>query len=49
MLPWGSAFSAMRQLPEFKEFLERRGYVAYWRTYGWGDFCRQTGDTFECR
>ena len=49
MLPWASGFSAMRQLPEFKEFLERRGYVAYWRAYGWGDFCRQTGDSFECR
>ena len=49
MLPWASVFSGMRQLPEFKEFLERRGYVAYWKTYGWGDFCRQTDSGFECR
>jgi TolB-like protein len=49
MLPWASVFSSIRQLPEFKEFLERRGYVAYWKTYGWGDFCQQTGTGFECR
>jgi hypothetical protein len=49
MLPWASVFTEMRQLPEFKEFLERRGYVAYWKTYGWGDFCRQTDTGFECR
>ena len=49
MLPWASVFSGMRQLPEFKEFLERRGFVAYWKTYGWGDFCHQTETGFACR
>jgi TolB-like protein len=49
MLPWASVFSGVRQLPEFKEFLERRGYVAYWKAYGWGDFCHQTDTGFECR
>ena len=49
MLPWASVFSGMRQLPEFRTFLERRGYVAYWKAYGWGDFCHQTGGGFECR
>jgi hypothetical protein len=46
---WQSALRDMRKLPEFKDFLQQRGYVAYWREFGWGDFCRPTvGEDFDC-
>ena len=46
---WEELFSEMRQLPEFKEFAQTNGLVAYWREYGWADACEPISETeFEC-
>jgi hypothetical protein len=49
-LLWRPVFREVRVLPRFKDVMTERGFVAYWREHGWGDFCRPlAGDDFECR
>jgi TolB-like protein len=47
---WAPLFSEMRQLPEFKTFVEDAGFLEVWRETGdWGDYCRPVGaNDFEC-
>ena len=46
---WYPFLSDMRQLPGFKILADEIGIVAYWRAYGWADFCRPLeNDNFEC-
>ena len=46
---WYPFFSDMRKLPGFKSFVDNLGLVAFWRTYGWPDYCRPLrDDDFEC-
>jgi len=48
-LTWLPVFDEMRQLPEFKQLLLDIGLVEYWRTNGWPDVCRPTGQSdFVC-
>jgi len=48
-LLWRPVFREMRQLPAFKNFLREKGFVAYWREFGWPELCRPVGgDDFEC-
>ena len=47
---WLPQLAAMRQLPEFRDYLRKIGLVEYWQRYGWPEFCRSTGaHDFECR
>jgi hypothetical protein len=47
---WRPLFRDVRSLPAFKDFARTAGYVEYWRTYRWPDFCYPTTrDDFECR
>jgi hypothetical protein len=32
---WQPLFSQVRKLPGFKTFMRKRGFLAYWRRYGW--------------
>jgi DNA-binding winged helix-turn-helix (wHTH) protein len=49
-LIWDPVFANTRRTAAFKAFLRDFGYVDYWRTHAWGDFCRPSGeDDFECR
>lgn len=46
---WRPVMKDMRRLPGFKELVSELGLVDYWRSYGWGDFCKPVGETdFEC-
>jgi tetratricopeptide (TPR) repeat protein len=46
---WSPLMQGVRRLPAFRELVRDHGLVAYWREYGWSDFCRPTaGDDFEC-
>jgi len=46
---WNNWGVAIRQDPRFKEWVEKLGYVDFWRKHGWPDRCRPTGpDDFEC-
>lgn len=46
---WYPFFSDMRQLPAFNELVTRIGFVDYWRTYGWPEYCEpDEDDTFRC-
>ena len=46
---WLPITAEVRQLPGFKTLMQDIGLEAYWREFGWGDFCRPTGnDDFEC-
>ncbi|MEM1434002.1 MAG: winged helix-turn-helix domain-containing protein [Pseudomonadota bacterium] len=47
---WFPVMADVRALPAFKEFLGDVNLVAYWRRYGWPDFCRPLGDSdFTCK
>jgi hypothetical protein len=46
---WTAVFKETRQLPEFKDHMRELRFVDYWRTNGWGDFCRPAGsEDFAC-
>ncbi len=46
---WNNWSVAVRQDPRFKDWVEKLGYVDFWRKYGWPDRCGPTGpDDFEC-
>jgi TolB-like protein/DNA-binding winged helix-turn-helix (wHTH) protein/Flp pilus assembly protein TadD len=46
---WNNWSVAIRQDPRFKDWVEKLGYVDFWRKHGWPDRCRPTGsDDFEC-
>ncbi len=46
---WNNWSVAIRQDPRFKDWVEKLGYVDFWRKNGWPDRCRPTGpDDFEC-
>ena len=46
---WTPLMSEVRRLPEFKDFAQELGLVAYWREFGWGVFCQPLeGSAFEC-
>ena len=48
-LVWHPLMAEVRTRPEFRDMLRELGLVAYWREYGWSDFCRPTGEyDFEC-
>ena len=41
---WYPVMADVRKLPEFKTFVTDVNLVAYWRKYGWSDFCRPRGE-----
>jgi TolB-like protein/DNA-binding winged helix-turn-helix (wHTH) protein/Tfp pilus assembly protein PilF len=46
---WQPLFREVRKLPAFKELVRDLGFVDYWRTYGWSDFCHpSSGGDFAC-
>jgi TolB-like protein/DNA-binding winged helix-turn-helix (wHTH) protein/Flp pilus assembly protein TadD len=46
---WNNWSVAIRQDPRFKDWVEKLGYIDFWRKHGWPDRCRPTGsDDFEC-
>ncbi|MDJ0926888.1 MAG: winged helix-turn-helix domain-containing protein [Gammaproteobacteria bacterium] len=46
---WHPLLADMRRLPEFKKAVREAGIYDYWRTAGWGEFCRPVGENdFEC-
>jgi len=46
---WAPAFSGLRQLPEYKQFLRDSGLVGLWKERGWPDLCKPLGeDDFTC-
>ncbi len=48
-LLWNNWGVALRRDPRFKEWVEKLGYVDFWRKHGWPDRCRPTSlNDFEC-
>jgi TolB-like protein len=46
---WQPLFRRVRGLPAFRELVQDMGFVEYWRTYGWSDFCQpMSGEEFSC-
>jgi TolB-like protein/DNA-binding winged helix-turn-helix (wHTH) protein len=46
---WSPLMKDVRRLPEFKALVRKHGYDAYWRRYGWSDFCYPAGaQDFTC-
>jgi TolB-like protein len=45
---WDPGLAGVRKLPGFKQLMRDAGLVEYWRKYGWSDYCKPTGDDFEC-
>jgi len=46
---WNNWGVQLRRDLRFKVWVEKLGYVDFWRKYGWPDRCRSTGpDDFEC-
>jgi TolB-like protein/DNA-binding winged helix-turn-helix (wHTH) protein/Flp pilus assembly protein TadD len=46
---WNNWAVAVRQDPAFKAWVDKLGYVDFWRKHGWPDRCRPTGPKdFEC-
>jgi len=46
---WAPSFAGLRQLPEYKQFLQDFGLVDLWKARGWPDLCKPIGeDDFEC-
>ncbi len=45
---WGPEFQRYRQSPQFREFIERSGTLAYWQAKGFPEGCRAVADSFKC-
>ena len=46
---WMPQLKAMRQLPEFRTYMRDIGMVAYWKKYGWPQFCEPIDQhDFKC-
>jgi TolB-like protein len=46
---WHASYAPVRKTARFKRFVQAAGFVDYWRTKGWPDFCRPIGsDDFAC-
>jgi TolB-like protein/DNA-binding winged helix-turn-helix (wHTH) protein len=45
---WRDSFRDLRREEGFKERVRATGLVAYWRAYGWPDYCRPADDDFVC-
>lgn len=46
---WNNWSVALRRDQRFKDWVEKLGYVDFWRKYGWPDRCRPTSlSDFEC-
>ncbi len=46
---WLGVTADIRERPEFKSLVRELGLEAYWREFGWADYCRPLGaDDFEC-
>ena len=46
---WLPAFDTVRALPDFEGFVRDLGLDAYWREYGWPEFCQPLDNVrFEC-
>ena len=49
LMLWTEVQAETRKLPGFKALVEDLGLVAYWREYGWGEYCHPLGtDDFAC-
>lgn len=38
----------LRQTEFFRNMVTESGLLDYWRKWGWSDFCRRDGDSFQC-
>lgn len=38
----------LRQHPRFREMVVDAGLLDYWRKWGWSDYCRADGESFQC-
>jgi TolB-like protein len=48
-LPFFMADSGiLRQTPYFRAKVVESGLLDYWRKWGWSDYCRPDGDSFQC-
>jgi hypothetical protein len=46
---WHPSAAPIRKVERFKALVRKIGYVDYWRTKGWPEFCRPVGaDDFVC-
>jgi hypothetical protein len=46
---WQPLFRQVRKLPGFEVLVRDLGFIDYWRTYGWSDFCHpMSGGDFAC-
>jgi hypothetical protein len=49
MLLWQPHYAELRKTERYKNFMRKRGVVAYWRERGWPQLCRSLGsDDFAC-
>lgn len=46
---WHPLFADARKLPGFETLVGDLGLTAYWREYGFGDFCKPEKERLECR
>jgi hypothetical protein len=46
---WAAEYQRYRQSPQFRQFIERSGVLAYWQAIGFPGQCRALPpDSFEC-
>jgi len=45
---WDSRCGNVWSRPEFKQLVQEQGMVEYWHEIAWADYCRPSGDSFEC-
>ncbi len=48
LLIWMPEYRALRQTPEFQDFLKRNRILDYWRSNGWPAQCKPDGDRARC-
>jgi TolB-like protein len=49
MLLWHPHYAELRKTERYRNFMRKRGVVAYWRERGWPDLCRSLdSDDFAC-